>query len=418
MNTGDYIEARKESFKSWCINTCKNEESYVSSITSILDGSQSKFGAIRNFIPDTESAFACDDVESIELAYELATLSPENTASHNLLSSAFKKYRDYLLRNSGSSFGSRQEAAIFVTTPKATEDVPQEEEVSDSEEIPYSDEDFLSDVYMDPLDYMDLKGLATKKKNVILQGAPGTGKTFAAERLAWAIMGCKDKSRIEKIQFHQSTSYDEFVIGFKPNTEGGFFIEEGPFVKFCNKAAADKDKAEYFFIIDEINRANISKVFGELLMLIEDNHRGDSLKLGIDGRMFFVPENVTIIGMMNTADRGLALIDYALRRRFAFFEMQPALNNQAFMKRVEECNDQRMPALIDEVRKLNKKIADDPALGDGFRIGHSYFCKKKEVEPGCVDSIVKYELIPLIREYWFDDRKTADAEIARLRSLQ
>lgn len=320
------------------------------------------------------------------------------------------------LKNPNGSFFRLSKAELEAILELAYED---EEAAPTAAAIePYSDEDFLADVYMERADYEDLKGLAAEKKNLILQGAPGTGKTFAAERLAWAIMGCKDRSRVERVQFHQSTSYDEFVIGFKPNAEGGFFIEEGPFVKFCNKAAADKDKVEYFFIIDEINRANVSKVFGELLMLIEDSHRGEPLKLGIDGRRFCVPENVTIIGMMNTADRGLALIDYALRRRFAFFEMQPALDNQAFMKRVEECEDQRMPALVDAVRKLNRKIAEDPALGDGFRIGHSYFCKKKEAEPGCVDSIIKYELIPLIREYWFDDRKTADTEIAKLRSLQ
>ena len=417
MNAADYIEARKESFESWCINTCRNEESYVRGMISILDGKRSRFGAISDFIPDVESAFACDDVESIELAYELATLSPENTASHHQLSSAFKKYRDYLLRDSGSSFGSTQDTTFFVNVPKATKDIPQEENAPNSEEISYADEDFLADVYMDPSDYEDLKSLATEKKNVILQGAPGTGKTFAAERLAWAIMGCKDTTRVEKVQFHQSTSYDEFVIGFRPNSDGGFFIEEGPFVRFCNKAVDDEEKREYFFIIDEINRANISKVFGELLMLIEDSHRGESLKLGIDGRRFCVPKNVTIIGMMNTADRGLALIDYALRRRFAFYEMQPALDNESFKARVNDCEDERMPALVDAVRKLNKKISDDPALGDGFRVGHSYFCKKKESELGCVSSIVKYELIPLVKEYWFDDRKTAEAEIAKLKGL-
>lgn len=418
LNATDSAESRRTAFEAWCINICDNEPSYVNRMISILDGNQPRFGAISDFIPEVDSAFFCDDVESVELAYELATISPENIASHYQLSSAFKKYRDFLLRDNDVSLTTAHGSTVFVNLPKADVDDSTSDEPLETEETPYSDADFLSEVYMEPMDYEDLKSLATEKKNVILQGAPGTGKTFVAERLAWAIMGCKDKSRVEKVQFHQNTSYDEFVIGFRPNADGGFFIEEGPFVRFCNKAATDKGHREHFFIIDEINRANISKVFGELLMLIEDSHRGEALRLGIDGRLFSVPENVTIIGMMNTADRGLALIDYALRRRFAFFEMQPALDNREFKKRVEECEDKRMPSLVDAVRKLNKKIVDDPALGDGFRIGHSYFCKKKEAEPECVDSIIKYELIPLIKEYWFDDRKTADAEIAKLRSLQ
>ncbi|MGN0047070.1 MAG: AAA family ATPase [Eggerthellaceae bacterium] len=305
-----------------------------------------------------------------------------------------------------------------VETPLAeTTDTAAENTASASTAFePYTDEDFLAEVYMQAEDFHALKRLAKEKKNVILQGAPGTGKTFAAERLAWAIMGCKDKSRVQKVQFHQNTSYDEFVIGFRPNEQGGFHIQEGPFHSFCQQAAADPER-EYFFIIDEINRANISKVFGELLMLIEESHRGESLRLGIDGRMFSVPANVIIIGMMNTADRGLALIDYALRRRFAFFEMKPALSNEAFAQRVANCEDTRMPDLVDAVSKLNKRIAEDPALGDGFCIGHSYFCKSKEQEPDCVASVIEYELVPLVKEYWFDDRKTADEEISKLKDV-
>jgi 5-methylcytosine-specific restriction protein B len=216
------------------------------------------------------------------------------------------------------------------------------------------------------------------------------------------------------VQFHQNTSYDDFVIGYKPNVDGGFEVKEGPFVTFCEKAAADAQGRGYYFIIDEINRANISKVFGELLMLIENSHRGESVRLGIDGREFSVPKNVYIIGMMNTADRGLALIDYALRRRFAFYEMIPALSHPKFKERVNKCKDKRLPALVDAVIKLNKTIAQDPSLDEGFCIGHSYFCKEAEFEEGCAESIVKYELVPLIREYWFDDKDKAANEIKNL----
>lgn len=278
---------------------------------------------------------------------------------------------------------------------------------------PYTEADFLDEVFLTSADFGDLQGLLKNKKNVILQGAPGTGKTFAAKRIAYAVMGLKDDSRIEVVQFHQNTSYDEFIIGYKPNDVGGFDICEGVFLEFCSKAASDS-KRDYFFIIDEINRANISKVFGELLMLIEEDHRGEFIKLTADGRMFSVPENVFIIGMMNTADRGLALIDYALRRRFAFYKMKPALEHPSFVSRISSCPDVRMRALVDAVVELNEVIKEDPALGEGYCIGHSYFCKNTT---NCASPTVHYELVPLIEEYWFDDPKKAKSQIKKLEAV-
>ena len=279
---------------------------------------------------------------------------------------------------------------------------------------PYDDEAFLEDVFMDAGGLAELKELLRRKKNVILQGAPGTGKTFAAKRLAWAIMGCKDSSRIQQVQFHQSTTYDDFVYGYRPNAEGGFESVPGTFVEFCKKASA-RPGEHFFFIIDEINRANISKVFGELLMLIEADHRGESVILPVSGDRFSVPANVYLIGMMNTADRGLALIDYALRRRFAFFEMEPALANERFEKQAA-ISGEKMTSLVYAVVKLNDAIEAEASLGRGFRIGHSYFCPDAEGKPVDPASVVKYELAPLIEEYWFDDERRAREEISKLKA--
>ena len=281
---------------------------------------------------------------------------------------------------------------------------------------PYDDAQFLQDVFVSKSDLTAMKGLLERKKNLILQGAPGTGKTYAARRLAYAMMGEEDDSRIGFVQFHQSYTYEDFVIGYRPNGEGGFDIQPGIFADFCSRAARDGERS-YFFIIDEINRANISKVFGELLMLIEADHRGDSIELSIDRRRLTVPKNLFIIGMMNTADRGLALIDYALRRRFAFFDMKPALDTPGFLAMLQDTGNEKLSALVDAVREVNKEIEKDPALGQGFCIGHSYFCAQKGVTDEDVHGIARFEIEPLIAEYWFDDQQKVRKLTDKLESV-
>ena len=286
----------------------------------------------------------------------------------------------------------------------------------------YTSADFLDEVFLRPEDVEQMLGLLRRKKNLILQGAPGTGKTFAAKRLAYALMSQTDDSRVEVVQFHQSTAYEDVVVGLRPTAEGGFAAAEGVFARFCRRAAADPGR-DYVFIIDEINRANISKAFGELLMLIEAEHRGEALRLPVSGELLSVPKRLHIIGMMNTADRGLALIDYALRRRFAFFEMRPALDHPGFLRHVEAVGSSRLEALVDVVRRLNQRIAEDEALGPGFRIGHSYLCLPAagpENPAGAdadVTSVVRYELEPLVREYWFDNPAAMDESIHELESV-
>ena len=266
---------------------------------------------------------------------------------------------------------------------------------------PYTAEDFLQDVYMDIDRYQSLKALLLTKKNVILQGAPGVGKTFAAKRLAYSIMEEKDTSRVQMVQFHQSYSYEDFIMGFRP-TETGFKLNKGVFYEFCRKAEKD-DERPYFFIIDEINRGNLSKIFGELFMLIESDKRGVELQLLYADEQFSIPGNVHIIGMMNTADRSLAMLDYAMRRRFAFFEMPPAFASSGFQAYKAKINNIKFDRLIETVERLNEEITGDESLGEGFRIGHSYFCTNLTVNDEWLRSVVKFELIPLLKEYWFDE---------------
>ena len=293
----------------------------------------------------------------------------------------------------------------------------------------YTKKDFLREVYMSEEDYNSLVSLLEHKKNIILQGAPGVGKTFAAKRLAYSIIKRKAPSLVKMVQFHQSYSYEDFVRGYRP-TDKGFEIKNGPFYDFCKKAEEDSEN-RYFFIIDEINRGNLSKIFGELFMLIEADKRADPLKnnqpsvqllyrdpkKGVEE--FSIPSNLYIIGMMNTADRSLAL-----RRRFGFFELKPAFENENFKEYERALNSKKFTALIGAIKAINEKIEEDTSLGSGFCIGHSFFCGLDEEtnnDDSCnvdidtkLESIVKYEIKPLLQEYWFDDAKKVKNEVDKL----
>lgn len=293
-----------------------------------------------------------------------------------------------------------------------------EEDAEDVEKTypPYTKEDFLSEVFMPEEEYEKLSGILRIKKNIILQGAPGVGKTFAAKRIAFSMMGVKDVERVMMVQFHQSYSYEDFIMGFRPSTDG-FELKRGAFYNFCKKAEIDGDN-DYFFIIDEINRGNLSKIFGELFMLIENDKRGVSLQLLYSDEKFSVPKNIYIIGMMNTADRSLAMLDYALRRRFAFFEIKPGFTTDGFREYRMSLENEKFDKLIACVESLNNVISNDESLGDGFCIGHSYFCNllPDTIDDQVLSGIVEYELIPLLKEYWFDEPTKVKDWSSNLRS--
>ena len=222
------------------------------------------------------------------------------------------------------------------------------------------------------------------------------------------------------VQFHQSYSYEDFIMGFRP-TEHGFELQNGVFYDFCKEAESDKEHS-YFFIIDEINRGNLSKILGELFMLIESDKRDVSVRLLYSNEKFSIPRNVYIIGMMNTADRSLSMLDYALRRRFAFFDMKPAFDTDGFKKYQRALNNSKFNSLIESVKELNTCIIEDESLGEGFCIGHSYFCGLDELKKDnlrietVLSRIIKFELIPLLKEYWFDEPNKVKDWTDRLRS--
>lgn len=269
-----------------------------------------------------------------------------------------------------------------------------------------SDKPFISEA-----NFKKIVTLLERKKNLVLEGAPGVGKTFLARKLAYQLIGEVKDENIEMVQFHQSYSYEDFVQGIRPS-EDGFTRRDGVFFNFCTKARRSPDK-KFVFIIDEINRGNISKILGELMMLIEADKRSKKYAIKLtyseeEDEKFYVPENVYIVGCMNTADRSLAIVDYALRRRFAFCPIKPEFNGafKSFLvsKGISESN---VNDLIIKVSSANNLIA---AIDNGLEIGHSYFCQTDGAEDFSAwwADVCEYELFPYVREICFDNEDLCD----------
>jgi hypothetical protein len=337
--------------------------------------------------------------KSIEKPIDIETLKKQSELEH----------MEFLRNLQGSLF-----RLTRIEYEKILEFVEDEVIVEEPTEI-YTKDDFLSEVYMSGERYEALVSLLKSKRNLILQGAPGVGKTFIAKRLAYAMMGLKAENRIELIHFHQNYSYEDFMMGYRPSGEG-FELKPGVFHNFCNLASNNPD-LPYFFIIDEINRGNMSKIFGELLMLIENDYRGTKVTLAYNGKTFSVPQNLYIIGMMNTADRSLAIIDYALRRRFSFFEIDPGFDTKGFRDYQANLKNETLDSLVDCIKELNIDIEQDNSLGKGFCIGHSYLCGQKICTENWMHEVVEYDILPMLREYWFDDGSKVKYWEQRLRGV-
>ena len=262
------------------------------------------------------------------------------------------------------------------------------------------------------------------KKNLILQGPPGTGKTWLAKRLAFALMGQRDDSKIRAVQFHPNLSYEDFIRGWRPSGEGKLTLVDGPFMEMI-KAAIDDPESKYVIVIEEINRGNPAQVFGEMLTLLETDKRtpDEALELSyrkFDGERVYIPSNLYVIGTMNIADRSLALVDLALRRRFAFIDLEPTLGKpwHDWVQSKNGIDSNVLTGIDSRIRALNEEISADTSLGAQFQVGHSYvtpavgmtITNAKE----WFSEVVQTEIGPLLDEYWFDDLEKSQKAQKRL----
>ncbi len=351
-----------------------------------------------------------------EIEFELVEKLEIPVHWNDLKNNAALQQCEVFINNQGSLFKLTEDEYDIIREIIDNKNIITEKLLQSSNIKKYKFTEDLDKPFISEADFLQTVALLKRKKNIILQGPPGVGKTFIARKLAYEIMQEVKDANIEMVQFHQSYSYEDFIQGLRPTQKGGFDLRDGIFYSFCQRAFAHPDRP-FFFIIDEINRGNLSKIFGELMMLIEADKRDEKFALKLtytedEEDRFYVPENLYIIGTMNTADRSLAIVDYALRRRFAFVTLQPDYgeNFRSFLTE-KGLTVAMVEHICSAVTKVNGKIKEDINLGEGFQIGHSYFCSfiSNEDENKWWNEILSFELKPLLEEIWFDDSgKVAD----------
>jgi len=347
---------------------------------------------------------------------ELQALFPENNSAEFSIDSSMQKLRD-----EGEIEFVKSGRYAWLGFDDGDEPIMPEQQTI----APYYIENIIEDGCFLPQQTLDtMLGRLKHKKNIILQGPPGTGKTWLGKRLAFALIGEKQPAYIKAVQFHPNLSYEDFIIGWRPSGDGKLALCEGPFLEFV-KLAQQNPSQKYVVVIEEINRGNPAQIFGEMLTLLEADKRTPSEALELsyrkeDDKPVYIPENLYVIGTMNVADRSLALVDLALRRRFAFISLAPTFGKpwRDWVHTKAGIDYANLAKFEAKLSKLNDEIAADNRLGIQFEVGHSYvtpaFGNEIKDAANWFTQVVETEIYPLLEEYWFDDPAKAQSEKAAL----
>ena len=336
-------------------------------------------------------------MEQVRARQLKATMNKGRSYSCDLVPRQGGRYRLTLFNVDVQDYSTGEIPVRFAPRAQETQDSEQPSE-DQAQPSSYEAEQFLAETYMTREALGELVALLEDKKQMILYGPPGTGKTYIAQKLARYFVG-GDEARVRLIQFHPSYSYEEFMEGIRPEARDDgppiYPVRPGAFRTFCD--AARGQEGRHVLIIDEINRGNIAKIFGELMFLLE--YRQKEVQLPYSGLAFSIPENVYLIGTMNTADRSIALVDFALRRRFHFVHMGA---DRAVLKRWIDKNGAPVPYLLELFDAVNRAIGDRD-----YQIGFSHFMKPGLTEPDLA-RIWRYSIEPYLEEYFFDNRAKVD----------